>query len=147
METDLFVRNLLAELESSGLLDDTVLVFYADHYNYYMLDDGLNMDIKGVDTMNLLQHTDFFIYSKDLKPQTVEKYTSSFDVLPTLANLFDLDAQYELLAGDDAFSDAGGYAIFNDNTWVGGEENRTAEILRRRRINDLILTGNYWGSR
>lgn len=144
METDLFVRNLLAKLESAGLLDDTVLVFYADHYNYYMLDDGLNMDIKGVDTMNLLQHTDFFIYSKDLKPQTVEKYTSSFDVLPTLANLFGLDAQYGLLTGDDAFSDAGGYVFFNDNTWVGSEENLLEEIVLRRKINGLLLSGNFW---
>ena len=144
METDLFVKGLMEGLEHRGLLDDTVVVFYADHYNYYMLDDALCMDIKGVDTMNLLQHTDFFIYSKDLKPQIVEKYTSSFDVLPTLANLFGLDAQYGLLTGDDAFSDTGGYVFFNDNTWVGSEENLLEEIVLRRKINGLLLSGNFW---
>lgn len=143
METDQFVGELMDYLEEKDLLDDTAVIFYADHYNYYMLDDPLNMDIKGVDSLNMLQHTDWFIYSKDLAPQTVEKYTSSIDVLPTIANLFGLDADYPLLAGDDAFSDAGGYVIFNDNTWVGTDRDVSAELLQRRRINALLLK-DYW---
>lgn len=146
METDLFVQELMEELEASGLLENTVVAFYADHYNYYMLDDTLNMDIKGVDSLNLLQHTDFFLYSKDVEPQTVDKLTSSIDVLPTLANLFGLDAQYELLTGSDIFSDGGGYVFFNDNTWLGGEGDLAAEITLRRRINSLLLAGDYWAN-
>lgn len=145
-ETDLFIQELMEQLEVSGLLDNTAVVFYADHYNYYMLDDALNMDIKGVDSLPLLQHTDFFIYSRDLGPQTIDKYTSSIDVLPTLANLFGLDAQYELLTGDDIFSDGGGYVFFSDNTWLGGEGDLVAEITLRRKINSLLLTGNYWAN-
>lgn len=143
-ETDIFIGELMEALEESGHLDDTVVVFYADHYNYYMLNDALLMDIKGVGSSNLLQHTDFFIYSRDTAPRTVEKYTSSLDVLPTLANLFGLDAEYGLLAGDDAFSDAGGYVFFNDNTWIGSEEDLAQQIARRRRISGLLLAGNYW---
>ena len=146
-ETDAFIGELMAALEENGLLEDTVLAFYADHYNYYMLDDDLNMDIKGVDSLDLLQHTDFFIYSQDLEPETVEKYTSSIDVLPTLANLFGLSAEYELLTGDDAFSADGGYVFFNDNTWVGTEEDVGTQIMERRRINQLLLTGDYWQER
>ena len=146
METDAFVGELIAYLEEKDLLETTALVFYADHYNYYMMNDPLNMEIKGVDSLNLLQHTDWFIYSEDLAPQVVEKHTSSLDVLPTLANLFDLDADYALLAGDDAFSAAGGYVIFNDNTWTGTQEDVSAEIARRRRINTLLLQGDYWRS-
>ena len=146
-ETDAFIGELMAALEEQGLLEDTVLAFYADHYNYYMLDDDLNMDIKGVDSLDLLQHTDFFLYSQDLEPETVEKYTSSIDVLPTLANLFGLSAEYELLTGDDAFSADGGYVFFNDNTWVGTEEDVGTQIMERRRINQLLLTGDYWQER
>lgn len=145
-ETDLFVQELMEALETSGLLEDTVVAFYADHYNYYMIDDPLNMEIKGVDSLNLLQHTDFFLYSKDVEPQTIDKYTSSIDVLPTLANLFGLDAQYELLTGDDIFSDGGGYVFFNDNTWLGGEGDLAAEITLRRKINSLLLNRNYWAN-
>ena len=144
-ETDAFIGALMAALEERGLLKDTVVAFYADHYNYYMLDDGLNMDIKGVDSLDLLQHTDFFIHSKSLQPRTVEKYTSSVDVLPTLANLFGLEADYTLLTGDDAFSRDGGYVFFNDNTWVGTDADVSGEILERRRVSELLLTGNWWG--
>ena len=146
-ETDAFIGALMAALEENGLLEDTVVAFYADHYNYYMLDDALNMDIKGVDSLDLLQHTDFFIYSRSLEAQTVEKVTSSIDVLPTLANLFGLEADYELLAGDDAFSEDGGYVFFNDNTFVGTQEDVSAEIVERRRINQLLLTGDWWRDR
>lgn len=144
METDLFVSELMDYLEEDGLLEDTAVVFYADHYNYYMLDDALNMDIKGVDSMDLLQHTDFFIYCQGLEPQTVEKYTSSLDVLPTLANLFGLDADYPLLLGDDAFGPGGGYVFFNDNTWVGTSEDVSVQVAQRRRIGSLLLGGDYW---
>lgn len=144
METDLFVQELMTYLETSGLLENTAVVFYADHYNYYMLNDDLNMDIKGVDNLNLLQRTDFFIYSKDLTPAVIDKNTSTIDVFPTLANLFGLDAPYGLLTGDDMFSDRGGYVFFNDNTWVGSSENLAAEIALRRKISALLLNGNYW---
>jgi len=144
METDLFVGELMDYLEEKGLLENTAVVFYADHYNYYMLDDPLNMDIKGVDSLNLLQHTDWFLYSRDLEPRTVEKYTSSLDVLPTLANLFGLDADYGLLNGDDAFSNRGGWVFFNDNTWTGTEADMSAQIAQRRKLNGLLLSGDYW---
>ncbi len=144
METDLFVAELMDYLEKNGLLENTAVAFYADHYNYYMLNDALNMDIKGVDNMDLLQHTDFFIYCQGLEPQTVDKYTSSLDVLPTLANLFGLDADYSLLPGDDAFGSGGGWVFFNDNTWVGTGEDMSAQIAQRRRIGSLLLGGDYW---
>lgn len=144
METDAFIGELVDALKASGHMDDTVLAFYADHYDYYLLNDELDMEIKGVDSINMLSHTDFFIYSQDIEPQTVEKYTSSLDVLPTLANMFGLDAQYELLTGDDAFSDAGGYVIFNDNTWTGSDADLSQEIIQRRRISGMLLSGNYW---
>ena len=145
METDAFIAELMEAIEESGHAEDTVVAFYADHYNYYMMNDALNMDIKGVDSLDLLQHTDFFIWAPGVEPMTVEKYTSSLDVLPTLANLFSLDAPYGLLTGDDAFSDGGGYVFFNDNTWVGSEADLSEEILQRRRISGLILSGDYWG--
>ncbi len=47
METDLFIGELVDRLTQEGLLEDTVLIFYADHYDYYMMDDQLNMQIKG----------------------------------------------------------------------------------------------------
>ena len=73
---------------------------------------------------------------------TVEKYTSGIDILPTIANLFGLDAPYPLITGDDAFSDGGGYVFFNDNTVIG-DGGSTAEAIERRHISSIILDG-YW---
>lgn len=155
METDDFIAELMAKLEESGLLENTVLVFYADHYNYYMMDDGLNMEIKGVDNMNMLQHTDFFIWSADLEATQIDKVTSSLDVLPTVANLFDLDTAGAFLVGHDALGDQGGYVFFADGSWFdgetywassseGGDAQRTAEISRVTTLSNRVLSGDYY---
>ncbi len=156
METDRFVGELVDKMEESGHADDTVLIFYADHYNYYMMNDDLNMDIKGVDNMNLLQHTDFFLWSRDLPAGQVEKVTSTVDVLPTLANLFGLDTAGAFLAGHDALGDQGGYVFFNDGSWFDGETywassggkgdpERSAEISRVTTLSNWVLAGDYYG--
>ena len=158
METDLFIGELVDRLTQEGLLEDTVLIFYADHYDYYMMDDQLNMQIKGVDNGNLLQHTDFFIWSADLAPTQIDKVTSSLDVLPTVANLFGLDTSGAFLAGHDGLGDQGGYVFFSDGSWYdgttywssknggAGDEARSAEINRITTLSNRVLAGNYYGT-
>ncbi|MBQ9933325.1 MAG: sulfatase-like hydrolase/transferase [Ruminiclostridium sp.] len=157
METDQFVGEFMAKLEQTGLAEDTVVVFYADHYNYYMMNDALNMQIKGVDNMNMLQHTDFFIWSRDLEAGQVDKVTSTLDVLPTLANLFGLDTTGAFLPGHDGLGDQGGYVFFNDGSWYdgevywssgsgdGGDPEKTAQINRIMSLNNSLLAGDYYG--
>jgi len=159
METDQFVGEFMAKLEQTGLAEDTVVVFYADHYNYYMMDDALNMQIKGVDNMNMLQHTDFFIWSRDLEAGQVDKVTSTLDVLPTLANLFGLDTTGAFLPGHDGLGDQGGYVFFNDGSWYdgevywssgsgdGGDPEKTAQISRIMSLNNSLLAGDYYGQK
>jgi phosphoglycerol transferase MdoB-like AlkP superfamily enzyme len=158
METDLFVSELMDKLEESGHLEDTVLVFYADHYNYYMLDDDLNMEIKGAANTNLLTHTDFFIWSADVTPTQVDKVTSSLDVLPTIANLFGLDTTGAFFLGHDGLGDEGGYAFFADGSWVDsdtywdsstsdGDAQRSAAISRLTTLSNRVLAGNYYAQK
>ena len=158
METDLFVSELMDRLEATGHLDDTVLLFYADHYNVYMLDNQLVMDIKGAPNGNMLQHTDMFLWSGDLEPRHIDKVTSSVDVLPTLANLFGLDTHGAFLVGHDGLGDQGGYVFFLDGSWYDGQEYvdsktgiekdpaRASEINALRTLSDKVLAGNYYGS-
>lgn len=142
METDLFIGELVDRLTQEGLLEDTVLIFYADHYDYYMMDDQLNMQIKGVDNGNLLQHTDFFIWSADLAPTQIDKVTSSLDVLPTVANLFGLDTSGAFLAGHDGLGDQGGYVFFSDGSWYDGPPTGPARMeapgMRRARRRSTV---------
>ena len=156
METDQFIGDLVQHLEQSGHLDDTVLVFYADHYNYYMMDDNLNMEIKGVDNMNMLQHTDCFIWSQDGPKTQVEKVTSTPDIMPTLTNLFGLDTTGTFFVGHDALGEEGGYVFFADAGWYDGttycdsktpenaDEARSADISRRMVLSNRVLSGNYY---
>lgn len=157
METDEFIGLLMDRLEQDGLLENTVLVFYADHYNYYMLDDELNREIKGVDSYNMLAHTDFFIYSSDIEPMSVDKVTSSVDILPTLANLFGLDTDYRMYMGSDAFSEDGGYVFFPDGAWFDGatycitsnnddkyQLSVDEDITLRRQVCQAILKNDYY---
>lgn len=119
-ETDLFIGALMERLEAEGFLDNTVLVFYADHYDYYVVDDQIIMQQKNVTDSNMIQSTPFFIYSKDTAPQKITKVTSTVDILPTVVNLFDLNTDGRYYMGNDAFSDNGGYVIFADTSWYDG---------------------------
>ena len=119
--TDLFIGELFEQLEADGRLEDTVVVFYSDHYNYYTLDDTLVMQQKGVDDKNMITRTPFFICEKHTEAQKIEKVTSTVDILPTLVNLFGLESDGTHYVGNDAFSENGGYAIFADYSWYDGE--------------------------
>lgn len=120
METDAFIGELVAQMESDGHLEDTVLVFFTDHYNKYMSNRELVMKLKGAENRDQLCKTPFFIYSSDLSARTVTKVTATMDIFPTLANLFGLDVDFGFYPGDDAFSDRGGYAVFPNLNWYDG---------------------------
>lgn len=138
-ETDQFIGQLYDRLEADGLLEDTVLVLYADHYDYYTLDNNLIMQQKGVQDLNFITRTPFIIYEKNSPAMKIDKVTSSYDVLPTLVNLFGLDNDGVHYVGNDIFSDNGGVAIFADYSWYDGEiywntlgtETPTEAILQR----------------
>ena len=48
----------------------------------------------------------------------VEKYCSSLDVMPTLANLFGLSYDSRLMAGRDILSDSPGLVIFSNYSFL-----------------------------
>ena len=120
-ETDVFVGNLIQKLEESGLLDDTVLIFYTDHYSYSTIDEELLYELKGTSDSNLLQNTPFFIWSQDAEAEKITKVTNTADILPTLANLFGLDLDYKYCFGYDAFDpEYTGWVVFSDLSWYDG---------------------------
>lgn len=127
METDAFVGELMAKLESDGLINDTVLIFFSDHYAKYLTDTQFTMDLKGVNNVDLLSNTPFFIYSKDTKPTTIDKYTSTIDIYPTIANLFGLDTDLSYFVGDDMFGENGNYIMFRNYAWYDGETYYSAD--------------------
>ena len=147
METDVFIGMLMEQLEADGRLEDTVLIFYADHCNYYLLDNTLLKELKGVDDLNKADNTDLFIYDGGKTTGTVEKVTSSLDVLPTIANLFALDADYAAMIGHDAFSADGGWAFWQDGSWFDGTQwsrEVRQDVELQKQMSQLILADNYF---
>ena len=147
METDVFIGMLMEQLRSDGRMEDTVLIFYADHCNYYLLDNTLLKELKGVDDLNKADNTDLFIYDGGKTVGTVEKVTSSLDVLPTVANLFGLDADYSAMIGHDAFSEDGGWSFWLDGSWFDGTQwsrEVREDIEKQKQMSQLILAGDYF---
>ncbi len=120
METDAFVGELMTALEESGHKDDTVVVFYTDHYCKYMTDVDFLLELKNVPNRNLLCNTPFFIYSSELEPRAVEKLTCSIDIFPTVCSLFGLDVDLSYFPGRDALTEEESYVYWRDYSWYDG---------------------------
>lgn len=116
-ETDMFIKKLFERLEADKKLDDTVVVFYTDHYDHYITDDNILKKYKNASNEDMLNHVPFFIYSSDTEPMEIDKTVATYDILPTIVNLFDLDTDGRYYIGNDAFSENGGYVFFLSGSW------------------------------
>lgn len=110
---------LLEELESSGKLEDTVIMLFADHYPYGLSDESFASIAKYDTTSNgNTDRTPFIIYNPSLEPKKFDDYTTFINILPTLANLFDLDYDPRVYGGVDLLSDSyEGIVVFADGSW------------------------------
>jgi len=130
MEVDLFIGELFNSLERKGILDDTVIVFVGDHYPYTM-ESSTYENYKNIESEYLKNQTPLFIWAKDIEPKTINKLASSFDILPTLANMFNLETNYTHYFGNDIFSDNYQPIVFyKDYSWYDGENYVLDSILR-----------------
>ena len=120
METDAFIGGLMEKLEAAGLAEDTAILVYGDHYGKYLTDTDFLMELKGVENRNLLCNTPLFLWSRDLEPRQLEKYTATVDLFPTICNLFGLEVDLRCFVGEDAFSSEGGLVYWRDSSvWDG----------------------------
>lgn len=117
--TDDALGKLLTILESKGILDDTVIVLYGDHYPYGLADEEVGMAVDyDVDDFNEIEHTPFVIYNSKLEPHVYYEKTSYINLMPTIANLFGLDYDSRFYMGEDLF--AGNFSnrvVFADSSW------------------------------
>jgi len=118
--TDGMFERLLKRLEADGLMDNIVLCVYGDHYAYGLSDRTMLEDYSYAAGGRLLERTPCFIWYKGCEPVTIDKTLQTVDLLPTLANMFNLPAPRTM--GRDAFDpDYEGYVIFqNAASWMNG---------------------------
>lgn len=123
IETDRSLKIMLNRLEKENKLDDTVIVLYADHHMLKTPFDIID-DMSPVDRLEgyNIHRSPMVIYNSTIEPQVISTVASTKDLVPTLANLFDLDYDPRLYLGVDIFSDqVDHYALFQDGGWVTQE--------------------------
>ena len=162
-ETDNMLKLLIENLEEKELIDDTILVLYADHYLYTLTDKTLLDKFKTTEN-NLINHTTWMIWSNGMKKKNVNDVTSQLNILPTVANLFGLEYHPNYYLMPDALGDDyEGLVFFNDYSWYNGkvyvdngvvtnngkisdkelvEKNNLVNKLVK--INDAVLTTDYF---
>ena len=128
-ELDYAMEELLKELEEEGILDDTVIALFGDHYPYGLSDSNINTYLSANGAKYTVNHnsttthdvdrTPMLIYNSSLKEGiAVEKYTTIIDLVPTLLNMFNVNYDPRLYLGTDIFSSLHpDRAYFVDGSW------------------------------
>lgn len=123
MELDWAMEYVLEQLEAAGQLENTVICISGDHYPYGM-DPATWDELKGgpMDTDFEIFHSTLILWSGDMEePVHIEKPCCSMDVLPTLLNLFGLEYDSRLLAGQDILSDSPGLVALSNRSFITEE--------------------------
>lgn len=175
MELDKAIETLINQLESQGILDDTVIILYGDHFplktdKQVFLDYGDPYQNRSQGfNMNILP---MIIYNSEVKGTQISKVSSTFDLVPTIANLFDLDYDPRLYFGVDIFdttqervvpyaslswnNEYGAYSVssakffpFDENNTLTQEEiTRISKIVKQNSdISYRILKNDYFSYR
>ncbi len=115
MELDKAIGLMLDDLETKGILDDTVIVMFGDHNVYYH-----EIYLKRFDDFNDLYnmemyHNFFCIYNPVLTTEylnisgdddsTISKFVSPYSIVPTLYDLLGIDYDNRLFIGTSIFSE------------------------------------------
>ena len=119
IELDEGIKILMDKLEEDGKLDDTVFVLFGDHHPLKLGTDYLNKysSIDRYEDFNM-DRLPFMIYNSAEEPKVIHKTASTFDILPTLANLFDLNYDPRYYMGVDLFSDDESIVLFTNGSWI-----------------------------
>lgn len=119
---------LMEELESAGILENTVIVLTADHYPNGLTNAEIS-ELLGHDVESNFEiyQNGAFIWKYGMEPEVVDTPTSHLDLLPTLSNLFGLEFDSRLYMGRDVFSDAKPLVIFRNRSWITDQAMYNAE--------------------
>lgn len=167
--TDDALGRLLDILEEKGILEDTVIVMYGDHYPYGLVDSDVQAAVDyDVEEFYEIEQTPFVIYNSELEPKVFSEKTSYMNILPTIANLFNLDYDPRFYLGEDLFSeDFSDRVVFADSSWedaiarydagngtvtyFGSETYSTrelqainTEIYQKKEMSKLAIMNNYF---
>jgi lipoteichoic acid synthase len=119
IELDKMVEYLIEQLDAKGILNNTIISMFSDHHPLKMEFKYLDelSDIDRLEDLNI-DRTPWIIYNPRLQATKIETVTSTFDIIPTIANLFDLDYDPRYYFGTDAFGEEERLVIFANGSWI-----------------------------
>lgn len=113
------IGEFITKLDDLGVLEDTVIVIYGDHdakFTIKQYEEYLGKDIDFYEYEKLTR-VPLIIWTKDKQVQgEITKIMGAYDVMPTLANMFDFEYEYAL--GHDIFSVDENIVVFPNGNWV-----------------------------
>ena len=120
MELDKGLAYLLAQLEETGKAEDTLIVMFADHHPLRTSLDTLAEYTSELDRYEgLNEHrTPMIMYAKGMEAQKIDTLNSTYDILPTVANLADLHYDPRFYIGTDIFSEDEKTVYFPNGDWI-----------------------------
>ncbi len=166
--TDDAIGVLLDKLKEANVLEDTVIVLYGDHYPYALSDEDLSFLDFDVTKDFEKEKTPFIIYNPSLEAKVFEENTYFMNLLPTIANLFDLEYDARLYLGEDLFNENySNRVIYSDGSWqddVAIYESASSslrylqdktytkenlqkinlDVTNKLRMSNLVITENYF---
>jgi len=131
------IGQLMTDLETKGLLEDTIIVLYGDHdcklkqsefrklyeseyYESVLIDKDNTVGVIDNFTYEINRKVPFFIWSKDTKnskyTKEIKNVMGMIDIMPTLANMLGVKPKYAL--GNDMFSTDENIVVFPDGNWL-----------------------------
>ena len=107
IETDELVGNMIKYLEETEvngekLIDNTTIILFGDHDCYYL---DLSSRLKANTGKDDMYNIPMMIYSKKLKGRTIDDFCSTYDIYPTICELFGLKYNENMCLGDNIFSE------------------------------------------
>ena len=107
MEFDYALGIIIEDLTKKNLLDNTTIVIFGDHNTYYQ---GLSNYVKNIYNYNDENYTNLYrtpmiILDSNLESQKITKFTTIYDVVPTILDLFGFKYYTNMYYGTSIFSD------------------------------------------
>ncbi|WP_446898804.1 LTA synthase family protein [Clostridium sp. LBM24168] len=123
--TDAQLGMFFDRLRRKGILKNSVIVLYGDHYaiprnkQEQFLKFYNKSSISNVDWINL-QKVPFMIHFPDERVKGINHINSGeMDIYPTISNLFNLSGNY--MMGNDLFNEKKGVTIYRDGSFIYGK--------------------------
>lgn len=156
MKLDQGLEALINGLKEKDELENTVIILYSDHYPYGLTNKEVLDEVVDTSTNVSKMKGNFIVYNTNSNHIDVDTISSTFDIYPTISNLFGLNNEGWYFVGTDALNvDSKHYVLFKDysvlfnGTYYKNSKDIKDEYLRKK-INEIekygenLLISNYY---